>query len=276
MFGTSQQYDLAYVSPSCGTYPELVFITHTRHRKELAERLFKITEHIESHARAYCGLSAKFDQSALDLPNGNMFGYGGCGYVTVNESYLWIHVRLRSGRRAAHAALTVFVLTTVFYAPFERPAPITNRWQQILVQTSAVHDIHGHSVIGFISGEVVSWLAAYAKSGKEESDANETSWSVEIHPEVVAAMQETWRSVAVGRLKKRSSDCGGVVTHNGRFILGCFGDACDLAIYPDQLSEWSPVGEAVQFSCHNLDTAPQQLTLLAGLAKLCELARESS
>lgn len=55
-------------------------------------------------------------------------------------------------------------------------------------------------------------------------------------------------------------------------MLGCFGNACDIDIYPDHTC-----GEMdepyVRFSCHNLDTAAQQMTLLAGLAKLCELAR---
>ena len=32
----------------------------------------------------------------------------------------------------------------------------------------------------------------------------------------------------------------------------------------------------VDLGCHNLDTSDQQLTLLAGLAKLAELARSDS
>ena len=44
-----------------------------------------------------------------------------------------------------------------------------------------------------------------------------------------------------------------------------------MGVYPDGISQGI---EMRDLQCHNLDGAVQQLTLLAGLAKLCQLARE--
>ncbi len=53
----------------------------------------------------------------------------------------------------------------------------------------------------------------------------------------------------------------------------CPGDACDVSIYPDQIYGDALGTKSVRFACHNLDSAAQQITLIAGIAKLCELAR---
>lgn len=71
-------------------------------------------------------------------------------------------------------------------------------------------------------------------------------------------MYKAWRATAMKGLKRYANDCYARV-RDDRFELGCFGDACDLSIYPDS----NPF-----FSCHNLGTAFQQATLLAGLASL--------
>jgi len=56
---------------------------------------------------------------------------------------------------------------------------------------------------------------------------------------------------------------------NGRFTINCPGDACGL--YP---SEWYDFkDEGFKFSCHNVDSPAQQLTLLVGFAVLCDKVR---
>jgi len=83
-------------------------------------------------------------------------------------------------------------------------------------------------------------------------------------------MRQAWVAVVPQDLREWASKCGAWITVDGRFMFECLGDACDVAIYPDSLE-----GEegSVEFGCHNLDQARQQVTLLAGLAKLCALAR---
>lgn len=68
-------------------------------------------------------------------------------------------------------------------------------------------------------------------------------------------------------------ECRATIAPDGRFNLKCPGNACEVSIYPDRLYGDNMGTRSVQFSCHNLDGAVQQITLLVGIAKLCELAR---
>jgi hypothetical protein len=83
---------------------------------------------------------------------------------------------------------------------------------------------------------------------------------------VEADMREAWRTVAPRVSRKYVLDCRAIVTAD-RFMLGCFGNACDVAIYPES----DPL-----FDCHNLDSSYQQVTLLVGLASLCERVRSKA
>jgi hypothetical protein len=117
-----------------------------------------------------------------------------------------------------------------------------------------------HPLGGEISEKMRAWICAYAT----EHEKN-TMWGM-ISPlprGVKAAMREVWRTLSPSGLKKYANAASGSLRSDGRFILGCSGDACDVAIYP---------GYGNQFDCHNLDTAQQQITLFAGLVKLIEIA----
>jgi hypothetical protein len=81
--------------------------------------------------------------------------------------------------------------------------------------------------------------------------------------QVTSDMRRAWRATAPKSLKRYADRCNAGV-HDERFMLDCFGNACDVSIYP----ETDP-----DFSCHNLDTPNQQATLLAGLASLYERAK---
>lgn len=84
--------------------------------------------------------------------------------------------------------------------------------------------------------------------------------------QVAKDMRRAWTATTPRRLKRCADRCY-VNVHDARFEIGCFGDACDLSIYPDS----DPM-----FSCHNLDTAFQQATLLAGLASLYERVKSKT
>jgi hypothetical protein len=58
-----------------------------------------------------------------------------------------------------------------------------------------------------------------------------------------------------------------------RFLLHCFGNACDIAIYPD---EAAPLGERCSFSWHNVDAPYQAATLCAGFLTLAERLQSGS
>jgi hypothetical protein len=60
---------------------------------------------------------------------------------------------------------------------------------------------------------------------------------------------------------------------NGRFHLDCPGNACGLD--PSHM-DMGGIDEGFELSPHNTDTPSQQLTLLAGLAKICDLYRQEN
>lgn len=130
---------------------------------------------------------------------------------------------------------------------------------------------HGHSVSGWLSQDVMAWLKNYAK---DKVDTNSFMQVAPMHPEVVYAMRSVWYAISTPERRPYADAASGWVRENGAFSLNCFGDACDLSIYPDSYNGENYV--SVEFGCHNLDSADQQLTLLAGLAKICELAREAT
>ena len=61
------------------------------------------------------------------------------------------------------------------------------------------------------------------------------------------------------------------VRDNGWLSIGCSGDRTGL--HPSSFGSIG-IGRGYQFSCHNVDTSMQQLTLLVGLATLCDKVRK--
>ena len=126
--------------------------------------------------------------------------------------------------------------------------------QLMLVETITRRDIHGGSLGGEISIPLRRWLIS--------------ACSREDLSEVVSAMKAAYGKMFGLRYNEFSfrvdvRECGG-------FIMDCPGDACGL--HP---TDWyMRDGEGYRFSCHNVDTALQQLALLAGLAVLHDRARQ--
>lgn len=93
--------------------------------------------------------------------------------------------------------------------------------------------------------------------------------------EVEEAMWLTWNALSeygVGKEKGPNPfpSFSSRVGEKGSFFISCIGNACDVGTY-----EWweSESGEGHELACHNLDSPLQQLSLLAGLAKMHDLAR---
>jgi len=270
----SLTYDLAFMSPQENTQkvPQLVFIINTQHLTELKERLRVIASKSKARSETYLGKASDF---AIFYPNlfGDIkFGYGSCGCLRTQSDKYYLYLPLSShptSRR--YTTLTIQVLTFALGLPFTKEAARSDRQQEVILNTSCEAGDYGHAVGGFLSESVIDWLKSYAKNNVQYRGIIE---STKMHPEVVAAMKTTWLAVSDHMTRRYASDCNhSFVSTSGAFTLNCFGNACDLSVYPDQfLGEGC---EAVNIGCHNLDYADQQLTLLAGLAKICQLARAS-
>lgn len=273
-------YDLAFVSPKRRpkrTAPEIVFIIHEKCLPEMIDRLQHITticsEYIDDYLRTD---KTSFSLPIPDLFGNREFGFAKCGYWTTDNDKVHLHLQLRPYPWTHYCALTIWVLTGVLGAPFTVLS--SNRPQNIQLVTCAKlgrSGGYGHALGGWISEDIIKWLSKYAKSNIRPMGIIEQS--APMHPEVTRAMQ-----AAAGAMITSSKNgypaspraIYGWIRDSGAFAMNCFGDACDLNVYPDQfLAEGC---EMVDLGCHNLDTSDQQLTLLAGLAKLAELARSDS
>lgn len=269
MFDT-HQYDLAFLTPEEAGRddPEIVFIIPERYLDMLYERLARFNSLYQPFAHKYFGGRADtFVAPTTDLFGG--FGYGDCGYVSKENGEALLHIPLR-GNTMLEATYSIHMIADVLMAPFEKETE-SNRDQQVFLETRA--DMHrnegwGHMLAGYLGSSFIRWLKHY---GETHKDGLEDFWSAPLPEPVLNAMRTTWGAVTIGGRRNYVSDLRGRISHQGRFLMICFGNACDIAIYPDQRIDEDC--EYVRFSCHNLDYPDQQLTLLAGLAKLCELAR---
>lgn len=261
-------YDLGFVPHAIK--PEIVFIIKTEHLDALIARLDRFTFDISHESNQYFKPRGSefvlFEKELFD----RVFGYGRCGRVTLQDDEAWLRIELGREWRIYEATYTIHVLSRVLSAPFSEE--LTNHAQQLDLATRADRTAFGwgHMLNGYLSASVVCWLRLYAEKNKNHADSY---WCTRMHPDVLAAMRCTWKAIGQKELTEYANEADGVISGEGRFILKCFGNACDIAIYPD-----TPMYEEegyANFSCHNLDSADQQLTLLAGLAKLLELARQT-
>jgi hypothetical protein len=271
-------YDLAFVTPRRHprTVPELVFIIDEVHLPEAIDRLHKITNQLTEYARKYLGKDdTTFTLPIPDLFGNKEFGYGKCGYWSLENNKIHLRLQLRPYPSTHYCSLTIFMLTRAFGFPFEDGAR-SNRQQDVELMTMSEvgrSGGYGHAVGGWISEDVLKWLEVYTRDKVRSLGIIEAA---PMHPEVLQAQQAAWSAISSPKMQQYASSRNiyGWVRGNGSFSLNCFGDACDLSIYPDH---WLGEGcGSVQFGCHNLDSADQQLTLLVGLAKICQLAREST
>ena len=270
MYNDAHIYDLSFVSPTRRppAKPQLMFTIDERYLEETLRRLTMIAgrtmEGNYLDSRSECVLPFR------DLFSTPGFGYGSCGFVVRSSESVSFCIEL-SNAKLYEAALTINLLTSAFLVPFEEGKKRSNRTQQIDLETCCIRNRHsgyGHAIGGYVSSEVLEWLCKQAEGLMDDRHY------APVPKEVHTAMRQAFAAVVPESHKRWTSECDGRITKDGRFMLACSGNACDVAIYPESYHPKDGIG--ARFSCHNLDHAHQQIALLAGLAKLCELARKEA
>lgn len=270
MYNTLQLYELSFVAPQLKprTHPEIVFTIKAVHLPEIERRLQNVVlRRIGDYADHYCAGEVGFDFPVHDFGRLTTFGYGKCGFATESDGMMHLHLPLIR-ERLYQTTLTTKALTMALAVPISEQKSNVLQQADLEIRCSKEGRGYDHAVSGYVSSRIAAWLLAQASRSKEDK-------AVRMPAEVVKAMRYAWLSVCREGAKQQTSACGGRIEQDGKFQLGCLG--ADIAIYPD--NGWhkddmdSPHG--VRFSCHNLDSAPQQLTLIAGFAKMCELARQA-
>lgn len=273
MYNTARLYDLSFVSSKKkngakgSTKPQIVFSINTEHADEVNRRLWILVQRNSANARAYLGEEKEFSLITPDLFGRAEFGYGKCGIFSYENMDLKLHIELCSGRELLYATLTIHLLVQALASSIADGERRNNQAQQLDLETSCNSrvPVYGHAVAGYASSRLISWI-----QGKTKDLPAEQNYAA-VPKEVTSAMSDAWRAIVKEEFKKWTSECKGQLSKDGRFLLECFGNACDIAIYPDSM--WGGMEHGVRFSCHNLDAPIQQITLIAGLAKLCEIAR---
>ena len=263
-------YDLSFDggSKKPKTPPAIIFTINAAYLPQAVTLFSRYCERnhvvISSYLR---DLDTTFTLPVPDLFGYTEFGFGKCGLVVIDDSDAHLRIELGPGEQIYYCALTISVL--VLALTMIETAGSGNRKQQVELSTRADRSVAswGHILNGYISTSVMQWLGQYAQA----NTVYDSYWSTPMPPKVIDAMKVAWRVMSGKEMKRWAQDADGAISNEGHFILKCFGNACDFSIYPD-----SPVyrdeGYA-QLGCHNIDSADQQLALLAGFAKICELAR---
>jgi len=130
--------------------------------------------------------------------------------------------------------------------------------QLILINTITEQNQHGGSLDGTYSAPLTQWLSSF----QPNTEILKTT----------EAMIQVWEKM-FGKVDEydRHNFYAKVAYKNGWLNVSCHGDRCGL--HP--ADSWGPkFGEGYRFSCHNVDTPAQQITLLAGLAALCDRAKK--
>lgn len=158
--------------------------------------------------------------------------------------------------QAISASFTVFFDFSRF-PKFETSSSVT---QLMTMQTITLKESHGGSLDGEYSIPLSNWFKKLEQ--KEKPEPLEAA---------VGAMWSAYKKM-INHPKLYPKYLFRAWIHDGgRITLDCPGDACGIYIPPEGI--WNE-GRGRKFSCHNVDTPAQQLTLLVGLAVLHDKARK--
>ena len=130
--------------------------------------------------------------------------------------------------------------------------------QVMCVQTHSDIGMHGSSIGGAFSSELSSYLAVMPENT--------------LLTEIKKATKQAYENMMGDRLEYFQDDFQSYVGENGYLVINCIGDACQ--VHNDTHSY--DKGRSRGFTCHNVDNAEQQLTLLAGLGRLHRLFRNAT
>ncbi|MBP9719175.1 MAG: hypothetical protein KBD46_01795 [Candidatus Levybacteria bacterium] len=266
---SSEVYELSLVFSQSLTHknPTLVFSISAGIVDELDRCLRDLSGRWHRHAEQYCPSGATFWTLSPDLFGHTEFGYGRCGFVSKKDDKVFLHIELEGGDQLYCCTMTLNLLAQALQSFVSNVPGQCEHSPQVTLNMACEHrDQHGHSISGFVSADVVAWLSV---SGSSTS----TRRNEKVSAVVEEAMKRVWTAVCLDDQAEYAQECRMALDESGRFLLSCFGNACDVGIYPD-LNSHVGVSGVVPFGCHNLDLASQQITLISGLVKLCEIARQ--
>jgi len=156
---------------------------------------------------------------------------------------------------AAYAISATFSLLFVALAHTRQLEIKSSPFQLLTLTTATLRDSNGCSLSGKYSIPLVNFLKLF------DSDTD--------IPEIVEAMKEAYGSMFG---KSSDYDFRATIASQGQLHISCPGSSCGLNPSFNCSAEEE---QGYDFDSHNVDNPAQQITLLAGLAALCGLARKT-
>lgn len=162
---------------------------------------------------------------------------------------------------AISAGFTVFCDLAFHPRWGKGPDPPPDKSQLLTLQTMTRSGAHGGSISGMLSIPLVAWLSRF------QADAR--------LPVVENAMRVAYNRMFIMRSYVAAREFRAWLRDDrGYLLIDCPGDACGL--HPSDFAPPLARLEGYNFTCHNVDSPVQQLTLIAGLAALCDRVRRGS
>ncbi len=188
-------------------------------------------------------------------------GYGACCRLEQQDGDVHLYFELRSAT-VRETVVTLVLLTYALRGCFTSSDVKKVEKPQLLdIATYFNPTPHGYCPEGRTFPAFGRWLV---------KQSEKQGWDSML--KVRESMMEAWQAVAPRAVRKYANDCSCSFSDDGRFALGCFGDACDMAIYPEGV-----IGSVAEYGArinsHNVESPYEQLTLVAGLAEMWGLAR---
>jgi hypothetical protein len=208
----------------------------------------------------------EFVRFSIPIPQVKFPGRKNCSYCRGTGKHPHVHLEKCpscKGTKKDHDYRwnKVYAISATFtlFSIFSRYTDVvtTCKFPQLLtVQTMTELGQHGGSLGGEYSRTLCSWLASFPENSSL--------------PEMEEAMLFAHKRMKGLSDWDKHSFRARLPYGNGWLNVGSPGDACGL--HPSRGSV--DIGEGYQFSCHNVDSAMQQITLLSGLAALHDKARK--
>ncbi len=267
-------YGLSFAPPEeeKRKHPEIVITVSKTVALHVEKLISQFEKDFAPRVFEYLGKAEKFCQGPKEK-----FGYGGCGKRVERDDEVLYSLVLKGGKAEELALTATLLLDALFSAAsvvWSEQQGGANYQQLFHVEAGCgPRGQHASPLYGHVYPALILWLVEKGKKANQKPSHfdREAYNGSPIVPSVQKAMELAWKGVAKKELRRYAGDTYFGITPDGRFSFTCFGNACDVSIYPDQAHGMDPE-MMVQFGCHNLDTPAQQITLLAGLAALHDVA----
>jgi hypothetical protein len=161
----------------------------------------------------------------------------------------------------SHVCLSLNAFLSAVEFPLQDIEMLIPRFQALTLRTVYGVGAHSHSTGGLFSPYFLQFLTSISN---DYDDLRSIDSAVAVMKNVHTTM--------FGKLKSYYQHDFRVWVRNAQICIHCPGDACELHTNGDRRVDTE---HGAELFCHNLDTGTQQLTLLAGLAEVVSLYRQT-